>query len=62
MKKNFSFLSVLGLVFVTLKLMGYINWSWWLVTLPFYGPIVLAVCLIGVCTIIQYALKLEGRK
>jgi hypothetical protein len=27
---------LLGVVFVTLKLMGYINWSWWWVTLPFW--------------------------
>ena len=28
---------ILGLIFVTLKLTGYIAWSWWLVLLPFYG-------------------------
>lgn len=28
---------LLGVVFVTLKLIGYIDWSWWLVTLPFWG-------------------------
>ena len=26
----------LGVVFVALKLMGYIDWSWWWVTLPFW--------------------------
>lgn len=34
-------LSVLGVVFVTMKLTNYIDWSWWFVTLPFYGPVVL---------------------
>ncbi|WGH28712.1 hypothetical protein KP1_18 [Klebsiella virus 2019KP1] len=29
--------SVLGLIFVTLKLTGVIAWSWWWVLLPFYG-------------------------
>ncbi|ALX97142.1 hypothetical protein AV650_03710 [Serratia fonticola] len=29
-------LVVLGLIFVTLKLMGYITWSWWWVTAPFW--------------------------
>ena len=29
--------SLLGIVFVTLKLCGLIDWSWWLVTLPFWG-------------------------
>lgn len=27
---------LLGVAFVVLKLMGYIYWSWWLVTLPFW--------------------------
>lgn len=29
--------TVLGLIFVTLKLCGVIDWSWWWVTLPFWG-------------------------
>lgn len=28
---------VLGVVFIVLKLVGVINWSWWLVTLPLWG-------------------------
>ena len=34
---GFGFLPLLGIVFVTLKLTGYIDWSWWWVTLPFWG-------------------------
>ncbi len=30
-------LGLLGVVFVTLKLTGYITWSWWWVTAPFWG-------------------------
>jgi hypothetical protein len=30
-----NFLSVLTLIFITLKLTNYIDWSWWLVSLPF---------------------------
>lgn len=37
-----SVIGLLGVVFVTLKLTGYINWSWWWVTLPFWGWIALA--------------------
>lgn len=34
----------LGLIFITLKLMGYINWSWWWVTAPFWAiPTVLLI-------------------
>lgn len=32
---------LLGVLFVGLKLTGFINWSWWLVTLPFWGGIAL---------------------
>jgi predicted membrane protein len=28
---------LLGVVFVVLKLTGYINWSWWYVTMPFWA-------------------------
>lgn len=34
---------LLGVVFVVLKLLGKITWSWWWVTLPFWGG--LAVCI-----------------
>lgn len=28
---------LLGVCFVVLKLLGYLDWSWWWVTLPFWG-------------------------
>lgn len=36
-------LGLLGVVFVTLKLTGVIDWSWWWVTAPFWGGIALAL-------------------
>jgi hypothetical protein len=36
-----SISSLLGLLFIGLKLTGYIDWSWWLVTLPLWGPFAL---------------------
>ena len=33
---------LLGVVFVVLKLTGVIAWSWWLVTLPFWGGLAVA--------------------
>ncbi|HGW3308222.1 TPA: hypothetical protein ACSAE4_002644 [Yersinia enterocolitica] len=38
----------LGLIFITLKLMGYINWSWWWVTAPFWGGLALWLVIIAV--------------
>lgn len=31
--------TLLLVLFVALKLTGVITWSWWLVTIPFWGPI-----------------------
>lgn len=39
-------LGVLGIVFVTLKLIGIINWSWWWVTLPFWGGFALIIAVL----------------
>jgi hypothetical protein len=38
-----ALLPILGLIFITLKLMGYIAWSWWLVLLPLYGSAILGL-------------------
>ena len=40
--------SLMFLIFMTLKLMGYITWSWWWVTAPLWG----GFALIGVIAII----------
>jgi hypothetical protein len=33
-----TFLSALALLFVGLRLTNYIDWSWWLVLMPVWGP------------------------
>lgn len=48
---------LLGLVFVTLKLTGFITWSWWWVTLPFWGGIALLLLIIAILTLIALATK-----
>lgn len=56
---------LLGILFVGLKLCGVIDWSWWLVTLPFWGgwALCLAVvvgCLVGgiaitvICALVEW--------
>ena len=59
---NLSLSSTLFIVFLVLKLTGYISWSWWLVTAPlwvgpalFFGIIAIALCL-GLVGLILYAL------
>lgn len=39
--EGIGLLGAFGLMFVGLKLTGYIDWSWWLVTLPFWGGFVI---------------------
>lgn len=38
-----TLVGLLGLLFLGLKLAHVITWSWWLVTLPFYGALALFV-------------------
>jgi hypothetical protein len=46
-----GFFGLLGIVFITLKLLGYITWSWWWVLAPIWGPIalVLVMALLYAC-------------
>ena len=32
-----NFFTILGILFIGLKLTHFIDWSWWLVLLPIYG-------------------------
>ncbi|MBG23749.1 MAG: hypothetical protein CMF22_10540 [Idiomarinaceae bacterium] len=34
------------LIFMTLKLTGHITWSWWLITAPLWGPILVALLIV----------------
>ena len=38
-----SIAGLLGVLFVALKLLGIITWSWWWVTAPFWGGLALAL-------------------
>ena len=38
-----GFVGLLTIVFITLKLTNYIEWSWWWVLAPIWGTIVLAI-------------------
>lgn len=37
---------LLGLLFIGLKLTGYITWSWWWVLSPFWIPVVIVLLII----------------
>lgn len=56
---GFSFLGVLGIVLVVLKLTGLISWSWGLVLAPLWLPTVLLVVVFVLTTLID---KILGKK
>ena len=45
---------ILFLIFMVLKLTGYITWSWWYVTLPLWGPISLVLVIMGIVALVAY--------
>jgi hypothetical protein len=45
---------ILFLIFMTLKLTGYITWSWWYVTLPLWGPLLLVLVILGIAALVAY--------
>ena len=49
-----SFLGLLTIVFITLKLLGVIHWSWWLVLAPLWAPVVLLPCALGLFVLLAY--------
>ena len=48
-----NFLELLAIVFIALKLTGYIQWSWWLVLAPLWFPIIPIILLVLVLIIIE---------
>lgn len=57
-----SFMSLLGLIFITLKLCGVVNWSWWIVLLPLYGPAVVVLAIIAVLLSVMGVIALAEKR
>ncbi len=43
---------LLGVAFVVLKLCGVIDWSWWWVTAPFWGPLAVMLVVLAVVGVV----------
>lgn len=58
------FISGLTILFIALKLMGYIGWSWWWVLSPLWIPPVAGVAIVlvafGVVVLVKAIIKTEG--
>lgn len=48
-----GFFGLLTIVFVTLKLTHYIDWSWWLVLAPLWGSVLLFLVTVLVVTVAE---------
>ena len=50
-KGGIGFLGLLTILFIALKLMGYIAWSWWWVLSPLWIPFAIAILAVVVFVI-----------
>ena len=48
-----SFLELLTLVFIVLKLTKVITWSWWVVLSPIWGTLIVAVIMATIIVVLQ---------
>lgn len=48
-----GFFGLLTIAFIVLKLLGIIDWSWWLVLLPLFIPVLVVVLIIVFLLIID---------
>lgn len=55
-------LGLLGIVFIVLKLTGFIAWSWWWVTAPFWGPLALALIVAAASGVVMLLILYFERK
>lgn len=56
-KSGTSFLEVLLIVFIVLKLCKVITWSWWWVLSPFWIPLILVIIYVIIMAIITHRRK-----
>lgn len=53
MKLDIGIMSILGIIFIVLKLTHVINWSWWLVALPLYGQLIILIIIFGIFSLLK---------
>ena len=56
-----SFTSLLAVAFIVLKLIGYIDWSWWWVLSPLWLPAVVALAILLVVFSISVTISLRSK-
>ena len=48
-----GFFGLLAIVLITLKLLGVIDWAWWIVLAPLWGPVSAAVLIVVIVAIVR---------
>ena len=49
-----GFFGIIGIIFIEIKLTGYINWSWWIVLSPIWGSILVGLLIFLVVSFVIY--------
>ena len=57
-----GFLGLLAIVFITLKLTGFITWSWWWITAPLWGGFVIGITILLIILIIIWRKDVKSNK
>jgi len=57
-----GFFGLLGIVFITLKLCGVIDWSWWWVLAPIWIPIAVVIPILIIAFVSIAILARRGRR
>jgi sterol desaturase/sphingolipid hydroxylase (fatty acid hydroxylase superfamily) len=52
---SIGFFGLLAIVFITLKLTGYITWSWWWVLAPLWAPLPVFLCIFAIIFLFAFA-------
>ena len=57
-----GFFGLLTILFIGLKLTGFINWSWWYVLMPIWGAIAFGLILFLIIILIGYFVTFLDRR
>lgn len=57
-----SFISLLALLLIALKIMGYIKWSWWWVLAPIWIQWLIVLIVLAIVGIKDYLMKKSFKK
>jgi len=61
MKENSIFIPLLAILFITLKLTGFIAWSWWWVLAPLWAGFAFLACIL-IPAIVALTIALIARR